>query len=142
MSFTMSSIAELKSQLALLQSMIAESEDDAVIAIYTTKIASIKFAVAELFLNSPMEIAPTAVQQTPVSEQKQVQLAKAKEPEKPMFSGTSQNEVTTVISLLQTSAKVNLNNDEVICSAKGKLSLPTNHLVTISSTDYHHIFNR
>ena len=115
----MSSIAELNAQLALLQSMIAESEDDVAKAVYTTKIASITFAVEELILNSPKEIAPTAVPQTPVSEEKTVQLARAKEPEKPMFSGSSPNEVTTVISLLQTSAKVNLNNDEVISSTKG-----------------------
>ena len=116
----MSSIAELKVQLAVLQSMIAESEDDVATAVYTTKIASIKVAVAELVLNSPMEITPTVVPQTPVSEGKKSQLARAKEPEKTMLSGTSPNEVTTVISLLQTSAKVNPNNDEVISPAKGK----------------------
>ena len=69
----MSSIAELKGQLALLQSMIAESEDDVAIAVYTTKITSIEFAIEELVLNSPLEIAPTGVPQTPVSEQKQGQ---------------------------------------------------------------------
>ena len=121
----MSSIDGLKSQLALLQSMIAESEDDAAIAIYTTKIASMKCAVAELVLNSPREIAPTAVPQNPLSEENQVQLGKANEAKKPMSPGTSQNEDTLVISLLQTSAKVNLNNDEVISPVKGKLSLLT-----------------
>ena len=127
----MSSIADLKAQLALLQSLIEESDDDAAIAIYTTKIASIKCAIAELVSNSPMEIAPKAVPQTPLLKEKQVQLAKAKEPEKPMFPGTSQNEVPTVISLPQTSAKVNLNNDEVISPAKGKLSPSACHFNTI-----------
>ena len=132
----MSSILELKAQLAVLQSMILESaEDDVAIAVYTTKITSIEFAIEELVLNSPLKIAPTGVPQTPVSEQKQVQLAKAKEPEKPMFSGTRPNEVTTGISVLRTSEKVNLNNDEVNSPAKGKLSLPTNHFVTISVGD-------
>ena len=72
----MSSIADLNVQLAHLQSMVAESEDDAEIAIYTTKIASIKIAVAELVANSTLEIAPTAVPRTPLLDEKQVQLAK------------------------------------------------------------------
>ena len=126
----MSSIAELKAQLALLQSMIAESEDDVAIAVYTTKIASIKCAVAKRVLNSPTEIAPTVMPETSLSKEKQVQLAHAKVPQKPMFSGTCQNEVPTVISLPQTSAEVNLNN-QVISPAKGKLSPPAYHFNTI-----------
>ena len=114
----MSSILELKAQLAVLQSMKAESEDDAAIAAFTTRIASIEVAVAELVSNLPMEIAPTTVSQNSLSEEKQIHLARVKEPEKPMFSGTS---LLTVMSLLQTSAKINVKNDEIIFPAKGKL---------------------
>ena len=89
-----------------------------------------------------MEIARTEVPQTPLFDEKHVSLASTRETEEPMFSCTRQNEVTTGISLLQTSAKENLNNDEVISPARGKLYSPAYHFVTISLTDKHHISNR